>query len=108
MSDIKLMTKEEALHKIDLEKNQEGPIGFFYKLLEGAQSELVEEYEKQLIDVIIMGDAMGRALSEADPGSPEYQQMAVKLTQMSQKTQVQVEQELAAAMKKTQGSVDNE
>ncbi len=108
MSNIQLMTREEALKKIELEKNEEGPIGFFYKWMEGARTELVEVYEKQLIDVLIMGDAMGKTLSEVKPGTPEYQETLIKITQMAQKTKMQVEQELKEEMKKSQGLEDDE
>ena len=106
MKDIKLMTREEALEKIESEKEEVGPVGIFYKILENADEGLKSHFENKLIEAIIAGDAMGRALTSAEPGTREHAEIAQHLTRMSQKTRMSVEEELEKATKDVEETSD--
>ena len=94
MKNIKTMTREEALQKIQDQKESEGFVGVFYKILENADDTLKSYYEEKLIESIIMGDAMGRTLASTDPGTQEYSAIMNGLTAAAQKTRMSVEEEL--------------
>lgn len=91
------MTKEEAWEMINSKKAEENQYGLFFNLTSGLPESFRKSLEEQLINMVIMGDAMGKSLSSAEPGSSEFNKMATRLTTISQKTRIQVEEEYKQA-----------
>lgn len=81
-----IITREEALAKARAEKDIPNTVGHvFYHLLSEAKPEVVEMYEKMLVNAMQFGDVIRRELSEAKPGTPEYNEYHRMILDMTNK-----------------------
>ena len=87
------MTKEEAWKIINNKKDDNNHYGMFFNLISGLPEGFKKSLEDQLVNMVIMGSAMGKSLGSVEPNSPEYNKMERRLVEISQKTRIQIEKD---------------
>ena len=87
------MSIEEAWEIINSKKTDSNHYGMFFNLTKDLPEGFKKSLEDKLVNMVIMGSTMGEALYNTKKGSPEYNQMAGKLSEIAQKTKFQIEEE---------------